>query len=137
MYFNPAIEGKPGAAWILAASPYGVDQLPDYTTLGILAGTRADFPTVPMRGKPADLSPGLAAMQGSLGTQKFSYFTLAEMIAYAGAVIGDKVMQREIAPGQIVQERAPLYALLVRQMYDLGQRFGLTPDRVRIVYGFD
>lgn len=137
MRFNPAIEGRVGANWALACSPYGIEPINDPTTWSILAGTRADFPPVPIRGVPANISAGLQAMQAVLGNRTFSYVTLAEMKAYVGLVLSDEEIERQLAPGDYIREKAPLFALLVRQMSRLGQAFGVPDERVRLVYGFD
>ena len=137
MRFNPAIEGRVGVNWVLACSPYGIVPVEDTTTWSILSGLRTDFPPVPIRGLPANISTGLAAMQSTLGTSYLSYVTLDEMLKYAGLMLSDEEIERELAPGDFVRERAPLFAALVRQMARLAQAFGVTNDRIRLVYGFD
>jgi hypothetical protein len=137
MRFNPAIEGRVSANWALACSPFGIEPIVDPTTWSILAGKRADFPPVPIRGLPANISAGLAAMQSALGTTYLSYFTLAEMLAYVGLLMSSDEIERELSPGDFVREKAPLFAALARQMMHLAKSFGVTYDRVRLVYGFD
>lgn len=76
-------------------------------------------------------------MRPTLGTQRFSYATLAEIKTWAGLLISEQELEREIAPGDFIREKAPLLTELVRTMSRLAAAFNIPDTRIRLVYGFD